>query len=95
MARAGLADGDWIEIASDHGAIKVTAQADETVRSGVVSITHGFGGLPEDADADADGSGYLQNGACVNLLISTDRDLQTLNAMPRMSAIPVNIRKVN
>jgi anaerobic selenocysteine-containing dehydrogenase len=82
MAALDIGPGDWIEIASAHGAIRVMADADDTMRRGVVSVSHGFGGLPGD---DA------RLGASPNLLISTDSDLQSINAMPRMTAIPVNI----
>jgi anaerobic selenocysteine-containing dehydrogenase len=86
MAALEIGSGDWIEIASAHGAIQVIADADETLRRGVVSVSHGFGGLPGD---DA------QLGASPNALVSTDSDLQTINAMPRMTAIPVNIRRIS
>jgi hypothetical protein len=64
--------------------IEAIAEADETMRPGVLSMTHGFGVLPEDND-------YQRDGACVNLLISTDRELQTINAMPRMTAFPIAV----
>jgi len=83
MAAATIASGDWIEISSAHGAIDILAESDPTLRRGVVSVHHGFGGLPDDEAASP------------NLLISTDSDLQTINAMPRMTAIPVNIRLTN
>lgn len=86
MADLRLASGDPIEIMSEHGAIIVDAEADPSVRRGVVSISHGFGGLPDDGDD------WRDKGASPNLLISTDCDLQTINAMPRMTAIPVAIR---
>src|SRR3546814_13820504 len=50
-------------------------------------MSHGFGGLPEDGD-------YRVNGSVTNQLISLDRDCQTINAMPRMSGIPVNFRTI-
>jgi anaerobic selenocysteine-containing dehydrogenase len=84
MAALEVSPGDWIEISSAHGAIQVMADADETMRRGVVSVSHGFGGLPGD---DA------QLGASPNALVSTDSDLQSINAMPRMTAIPVNIKR--
>ena len=60
-------------------------EADDTVRSGVVSMAVAWGGLPgEKVDV-------ATSGASTNMLISTDRDTEPLNAMPRMSAIPVNI----
>jgi anaerobic selenocysteine-containing dehydrogenase len=85
MAALGVSPGDWIEIASAHGAIQVMADPDATLRRGVVSVSHGFGGLPGD---DA------RLGASPNRLVSTDSDLQSINAMPRMTAIPVNIRRI-
>jgi anaerobic selenocysteine-containing dehydrogenase len=83
MAALAIATGDRIEIASDYGRIYATAQRDETVRPGVVSVSHGWGSLP---DADT------HPGVCVNLLVDSTRDVEAVNAMPRMSAVPVNIR---
>jgi len=79
----GLAPGDTVEIASDHGSIRTIAQPDKAVRRGVVSIAHNWGGLPGEKGA----------GANTNLLIPTDRHLANINMMPRMSAVPVNVRK--
>ncbi|MNF07928.1 hypothetical protein D3C80_2082150 [compost metagenome] len=48
-------------------------------------MAHAWGGLPgENVDLST-------HGASTNMLISTDRDVEPINAMPRMSAIPVNI----
>jgi anaerobic selenocysteine-containing dehydrogenase len=85
MQERMLRDGDSIDIASDHGTITATVAGEATIRRGVVSLSHGFGGLP---DEDL----YQENGVSANLLISTDRDRQSINGMPRMSGIPVNIR---
>ena len=88
MAEKSVETGDWVELISDSGAVRAIAEGDETLRPGVVSLTHGFGDLPDSTD-------YLTDGVSTNLLISTDRDLQTINAMPRMSGIPVNIRRAS
>jgi anaerobic selenocysteine-containing dehydrogenase len=85
MRKENIKPGDKIQIESDHGIINAIAKDDRTVRTGVVSITHGFGQLPERND------NYKKYGSSVNLLISTDRDCQSINAMPRMSGIPVNL----
>ena len=61
--------------------------ADSGVRAGVVSMSHCFGYLPGNEDYDT-------HGASTNHLISTERDLQTINAMPRMSGIPVSIQSL-
>ena len=58
------------------------------MRRGVVSITHGFGRLPADQDADVTNESV---GANVNMLLSRTVDLQSISAMPRMSAVPVTI----
>jgi anaerobic selenocysteine-containing dehydrogenase len=88
MEAKSVADGDWVELTSDNGTVRAIAEGDETLRSGVVSLTHGFGDLPDSTD-------YLTDGVSTNLLISTDRDLQTINAMPRMSGIPVNVERAS
>ncbi|MES2493758.1 MAG: molybdopterin-dependent oxidoreductase [Pseudomonadota bacterium] len=85
IAALGLADGDRVSITSDTAVIVAIVQGDATVRPGVVSMAVAWGGLPGDAADPA------QHGASTNMLISTDRDVDPLNAMPRMSAIPVNV----
>ena len=44
LAALGLCEGDEVTITSDHGSIRTTVSADSTLRRGVVSMTHGFGG---------------------------------------------------
>jgi anaerobic selenocysteine-containing dehydrogenase len=86
MRDLNLQNGDRVRISSEFGSIDAFAETDDGLRRGVVSLAHGFGGLPED-DPD--------NGACVNLLIDTRKHVEPINAMPRMSGIPVNIAKLN
>jgi anaerobic selenocysteine-containing dehydrogenase len=88
MAEKSVEAGDWVELTSDSGSVRAIAEGDETLRPGVVSLIHGFGDLPDSSD-------YLTDGVSTNLLISTDRDLQTINAMPRMSGIPVNVSRAS
>lgn len=84
LAAHGLADGDRITIISDHGRMPGIVAPDATVRAGCISMAHNWGGLPGEGDCAA-------IGANTGLLISTARDLQPINAMPRQSAIPVRI----
>ena len=57
------------------------------MKRGVVSMTHGFGGMPgEDAD-------YKERGASISRLLSLDHDYEPLQAMPLMSGVPVRIEK--
>lgn len=89
LAAIGIADGDWVEIQSDHGLLQAIAKADDTVGRGAVSMTHCWGGLAED------GRPFTEVGANTNMLVSTDRDCEPINAMPRMSAIPVQLRPIS
>jgi len=86
LARLGVAAGDRIRIRSETDSIPAVVAADPSLRSGVVSMTHGWGALPDETV-------YERDGANTGLLISTDRDLEPINAMPRMSAIPVTIER--
>lgn len=85
LARFGLGDGTECWVISDNGRIPAIAKADRTLKPGVVSMTHGYGWLVgEDFD-------YREKGASISLLISLDRDCEKLQAMPRMSGVPVRI----
>jgi anaerobic selenocysteine-containing dehydrogenase len=77
----GLAEGDEVTIRSEHGAIHAIARKDEAMRIGVAAMSHSWGGLP-DAKAES-----------VNLLIDSTEHVETVNAMPRMSAIPVHLSR--
>jgi anaerobic selenocysteine-containing dehydrogenase len=88
MARLGLDDGDLAEIRSADGLIHAAVRSDPTMRERVVSMTHNWGGLDNRPDA------YPQEGASTNVLISMTRGYEQLNAMPRMTAIPVAIRRI-
>lgn len=86
MRELNLQDGDRIRLTSEFGSVEAIAEMDAALWPGVVSLAHGFGGLPDDEPDDA---------ACVNLLIDTREHVEAINAMPRMSAIPVNITRLN
>ncbi|MGE4060970.1 MAG: molybdopterin-dependent oxidoreductase, partial [Sphingomonadales bacterium] len=50
MSAAGLADGDRVRIVSPHDSLFAMVKADPTVRGGVVSMSHCWGGFPDDED---------------------------------------------
>jgi anaerobic selenocysteine-containing dehydrogenase len=83
LARLGLAPGAAVAVTSDHGSIRTVAAADATLRVGVASMTHGFGG-PGDVDPPG-------QGASTNRLLSAARDLQPISGMPLMTAVPVTV----
>jgi anaerobic selenocysteine-containing dehydrogenase len=95
LARLALEDGELVSVTSDHGAISTTVSVDPSMKQGVVSITHGFGTLPNTASAKA--SNDSPNGPCganVNQLLSMHTDLQTISAMPQMTGVPVTIERL-
>jgi anaerobic selenocysteine-containing dehydrogenase len=89
MRAWGLADGDRVEITSEHGRIVGVAWTDPGVPPGVVSMAHAWGSLPGDDD------GAPEAGACTNRLIANDVDFEPLIGQARQSAIPVNLRPLN
>src|SRR5262249_54680891 len=66
MVKLKLRAGDMIEISSDHGRIRAVAQPDPDLRSGIVSISHCWGGPPESKGMP---------GVNVNLLVSSQEDV--------------------
>jgi anaerobic selenocysteine-containing dehydrogenase len=89
LAELGLRGGDIAEIRSERAAIVAVVEPDDGLRRGLVSITHGFGGLPgEDDDVRRLGSN-------VGRLLSAVDGLQPYTYQPLMSNIPVAVRAVD
>jgi len=85
LARLGLHAGQQVSISAAHGAIVGIVKPDAALRPGVVSMSHNWGrtdNLPES---------YARHGASTNWLIQASEPAEPINAMPRMSAIPVAI----
>lgn len=88
MVASGLADGDLVEIVSEHGRIVGVARTDPGLSDGVVSMAHAWGDLPgRDLSASS-----AETGACTNRLVANDSDFEPLIGQCRQSAIPVNLR---
>ena len=77
----GAHSGQVVRLVSAHGAIDVQLAADDTLRPGVVSVSHGFGSLV----GGEQGSEF----AGVSELISTETTVDTISRMPILSALPV------
>lgn len=88
LAARGLAVGDRIELVSAAGRATAIVGEDRHLKPGVISIAHGWGGLPGDDDPAV-------TGTAVNALIDNDRHVEAINAMPHMSAVPVNIVRMS
>ena len=81
LAELDLESNDIVNLVSDSGWVRAKVQADETMKRGVISLPHGWGGLPDDEE---------ENGTCVNRLLDCSQ-AEEINAMPWMSAIPVDV----
>lgn len=87
MRRLGLVDGDRIRIRSAHGEIVAFAEGDQSIRAGIISLTHCFGGSPDKEDDP------VRDGANVAKLLSVDDDFDPVTGIPRMGALPVHIAR--
>jgi anaerobic selenocysteine-containing dehydrogenase len=81
----GVHPGMEVEIRSAHGSVRAIVEADDSLRRGVVSISHCWGGLPDL------GSDLRLSGTSTNRLISSKTNIEPINAMPWMSAVSVKI----
>ena len=88
LASLGVAPGELITIESDHSTIYGVAEAEATLRTGVISMPHAFG----DAPGDANDARVREIGSNTGRLTSVERDYDPYTGIPRMSAIPVNVR---
>jgi anaerobic selenocysteine-containing dehydrogenase len=88
MADLGIADGDLVDIGSRTSTITGIAEADASLRRGVVSMSHGYGGLPR---GGADPDPLL--GANTARLVDVDDHFDPHSGQPRMSDLPVRVRR--
>lgn len=87
LDREGLAKGDLVEIASKSGSILGVVEPDETLRKGIVSMVHSFGGLPGKQDKHV-----REWGTNTGRLLRVDQDMDRYTGQPRMSNVPVRVR---
>lgn len=83
-----IGDGDTVEIVSDHDTIQGIVMADETLRRGTVSMSFGFGSLPQDDPA------YRLIGSNPSRLIRNDDVFDRYSGQPLMTNIAVDIRPI-
>jgi len=88
LRELALEAGDAIEIRSPHGRIPAVVEPDATLRRGLVSMAHSFGGSPvEKGD-------FRKQGSNTSVLISVEDSYDPISGLPRMSAVPVNVRQL-
>lgn len=88
MESLGLTEGDIVELESARASIRGVVACASDVRSGCISMTHAWGGAPGDDDDPRIA------GANTGRLTAVDRDFDPYSGIPRMSAIPVRVRRV-
>ncbi|MEE8165349.1 MAG: molybdopterin-dependent oxidoreductase, partial [Myxococcota bacterium] len=86
LRELALKAGDAIEIRSPHGRIPALVEPDATLRRGLVSMAHSFGGSP------AEKGDFRKQGSNTSVLISVEDSYDPISGLPRMSAVPVNVR---
>jgi anaerobic selenocysteine-containing dehydrogenase len=89
LARFGLVSGGTAEIVSEQASVRCLVRSDATMRPGVVSMTHQFGGLPRSGHDDV-----AQYGSSVAQLIGDDDVYDRFSGQPRMSNVPVRVRAI-
>jgi anaerobic selenocysteine-containing dehydrogenase len=85
MERLGLQSGDVVQIESARSSILGIVESDDSLRTGLVSMTHGFGGPPEE-DAN-----FRSVGSNIDRLLSVDQQYDPYSGQPLMSNVPVRV----
>ncbi len=93
LQKLGIADGELIEVRSRHGAIPAVAAASDDVKPGVVSMSHSWGGSPDPA-AKVDDK-VREMGSNTNRLIDNRNQTERYSAMPRLSTVPIQVRRIS
>ncbi|MGE2735412.1 molybdopterin-containing oxidoreductase family protein [Mycolicibacterium vaccae] len=83
--RLGVGADDVVRIASPRASVLAVVSLDESVRPGVVSMSHAYGNPSPDVDTP------LQDGSSTARLADVTVDFDRYSGQPRMSAIPVTV----
>lgn len=87
LSELGFANGEQVELHSQSASILVKLAPDKTLRRGVISMAHCFGGDPSNAV-------YVdQFGGNASKLIAVDKDYDPLMGMPKFTAVPVKLKR--
>jgi anaerobic selenocysteine-containing dehydrogenase len=86
LAERGVEAGEEVVVRSAIGQLTVVAAADRHLRRGVVSMTHCYGGLPDEHP------GTDPDGANLGLVVGFDH-LQPHTGQPVMSNVPVSVTR--
>lgn len=85
LAARGLRPGDVVRLVAARDQITCVVDADPSLRRGLVSMAHAFGGLPEEDDR------FRELGSSTSRLLANDAGFERYSGQPRMSAVPVEI----
>jgi len=85
----GLASGDLARLRSRHASVLAVVEADTSLRRGVVSLTHAFGGLPSAPEEPR------RLGTNPGRLLRADDDYDPITGIPRMGALPIAVEGVD
>jgi anaerobic selenocysteine-containing dehydrogenase len=90
VERFGLVEGDKVILASDYGSIETHVFTDESLREGVVAMTHGYG------QGKAFALQVAQNnpGSNCNAIMPTGPDsIEPLSNMAWLTAVPITVTR--
>ena len=88
MSQLSIEGGDLVVIESEHSSVVAVAEPDPGLRIELVSMSHCYGGPPQ-----LDGK-VRSIGTSVNRLVKVDAQYDRLSGQPRMSNVPVRVRRL-
>jgi anaerobic selenocysteine-containing dehydrogenase len=86
MRGLDLTTGDLVEISTERATIVAVVEAEDGLRPGVISMSHGWGGSPGEKEDPTVGS-------ATSRLVDSARWFDPRSGIPVMSALPVNVIK--
>jgi anaerobic selenocysteine-containing dehydrogenase len=91
MSALGIEDDEIISIGSHRGEIPAVAKSSPDIKVGVVSMAHGWGGMP----GNIGDSKVREIGSNTNRLINNSDEPERYSGMARQSAIAVKLTKAS